>query len=79
MLEALLNVIEICGSQAELARRLDAIGAKQESPITCGSGHVWAWVNRDKKVSEIWARHCEAAVGGAVTRYELRPDIFGVV
>lgn len=77
MLEALIKAIDICGSQAEFARRLDVIGQAQTPPIRCGSGHVWAWVNRDKKISEVWARHAETVVGAQVTRYELRPDVFG--
>ena len=77
MLDALSRAVEICGTQAELARRLSSIGAVQQPPMICTSGHVWAWMNRDGKVSELWARHVEMAVTGRVTRYDLRPDVFG--
>lgn len=38
---------------------------------------VWQWVNGKRPVP---AQHCipiEKATGGAVTRYDLRPDVFG--
>jgi DNA-binding transcriptional regulator YdaS (Cro superfamily) len=78
MLDALLKAIELCGTQAEFARRLDAIGQTQDPALRCTPGHVWAWVNRDKKISELWARHAETALEGAVTRHDFRPDVFGV-
>lgn len=41
-------------------------------------GHIWYWLN--KKAGQVPAEHCqaiEAATRGQVTRYELRPDVFG--
>lgn len=42
-------------------------------------GYLWqietAW--RGKKPSPAFARRIESATNGAVTRYELRPDVFG--
>lgn len=32
---------------------------------------------RDKRPSALFARKIEEATAGAVTRYELRPDVFG--
>ena len=82
--EALKRAIELCnnedgkGGQTEFARRLNAIGEKQDPPLKpISDGQVWVWLNRDEKISEIWARHAEAAVGRKVTRYEFRPDVFG--
>lgn len=65
-MEALTRAIEVCGSQAALAR---AVGVKQ--------AHIWNWLNRDKKVPGEFVMRIEQATGGQVTRYELRPDIFG--
>lgn len=65
MITALERAIEVAGGQTALAGK---IGLKQ--------GHVWAWLRRGKRVP---AEHCaaiERATGGAVTRHDLRPDIF---
>lgn len=41
-------------------------------------GHVWAWLNRNKSGFPAELCKCvEAATNGAVTRHDLRPDIFG--
>lgn len=64
-MEALKRAIEICGSQAELAKR---VGKTQ--------GHVWQWLNRDRKVPAEMARRIEAATDGKVARHELRPDLY---
>jgi len=68
-MNALSRAVEICGGQSELARRIGG-GLKQ--------AHVWGWLHRGQKV--VPAEHCQAierATGGLVTRYELRPDVFG--
>lgn len=64
-MDALKKAIEVVGGQAALARR---IGKKP--------GHVWAWLNRDHRVPVEMCRPIEEATNGAVTRHELRPDIF---
>lgn len=67
--EALVRAVHIVGGQAPLAR---AIG----SPVR--QGHVWQWLNRAGRV--VPGEHCipiETATNGKVTRYDLRPDIFG--
>lgn len=63
------RAVEICTSQAELARRIGG-NVKQ--------AHVWNWLNSDSGLAP--AEHCraiETATDGEVTRYELRPDVFG--
>lgn len=64
-MEALQKAIDIAGGQAALARR---VGKKP--------GHVWAWLNRDRRVPVEMCKAIEAATHGAVQRHELRPDIF---
>ncbi len=59
------KAIKIAGSQSALAGRC---GVKQP--------HVWNWLHRDRRVSAEAAIQIEAATSGAVTREELRPDIF---
>lgn len=63
---ALNRAIELLGGQSALAR---ACGVKQ--------GHVWHWLNKSRKVPGDYVLTIEAATNGAVSRYELRPDIFG--
>ena len=73
MLSPLERAIEICGSQTELARRVS-----RHLPDPIVSQHVWNWVNRaEGKVPAECCRAIEAATEGRVTRYELRPDVFG--
>lgn len=54
------------GDQSKLAR---AIGVKQ--------AHVWYWLNKAKQVPAEHVLPIERATEGAVTRHELRPDLFG--
>lgn len=63
---ALRRAVVKAGGQSALAR---ACGVKQ--------GHVWHWLNKSRSVPADYVLIIEAATGGAVTRYELRPDIFG--
>lgn len=65
-MSALSEAISICGTQTELASR---IGGKVKT------GHIYHWLR-----SKVPAEHCaaiESATQGRVTRYQLRPDIFG--
>ncbi len=59
------KAIKIAGGQSELARR---IGKTQ--------GHISSWRRRGRVPPEV-VLSIEAAVGGQVTRYELRHDIYG--
>lgn len=70
-MDALMRAIEVCGGQSELARLIGGNVLPQ---------HVWNWVNRDKRVPPEHCRAIERATvdkGSVVTRYELRPDVFG--
>jgi DNA-binding transcriptional regulator YdaS (Cro superfamily) len=64
--KALKAAIKAAGGQTALARK---IGKQQ--------GHVAKWLHRDKKVPAKMCAAIEAATNGEVTRYELRPDVFG--
>lgn len=66
MVEHLKRAVEIAGGQAPLAR---AIGVKQQ--------HVWNWLHRDCKTPAEHVLAIEKAVGGQVSRHDLRPDVFG--
>jgi DNA-binding transcriptional regulator YdaS (Cro superfamily) len=64
--KALERAVKICGSQSELARRL---GGKIKQQ------HIHYWL--ENGLSPVQAIPIEQAVNGAVTRHELRPDVFG--
>lgn len=64
-LNALEAAVAAAGSQSELARR---IGVRQ--------GYIWRWLRAGKIAAE-YVLAVEAATGGAVTRHDLRPDVFG--
>lgn len=65
-MRALKKAVDHVGGQNALAR---VLGLKQ--------AHVWNWLNRDREVPAEHCRKIEQATGGLVTRYELRPDVFG--
>lgn len=67
-LEALEMAVAAAGSQSELARR---IGGKVRQQ------HVHYWLTQMKMIAAEHAVAAELAVQGVVTRYELRPDVFG--
>jgi DNA-binding transcriptional regulator YdaS (Cro superfamily) len=69
--EHLEKAVEIVGSQSELARRLtDATNR------TIRQAHIWNWLNRDQRVPAEVVIHIERATEGAVSRSELRPDLY---
>lgn len=63
-----------------IERAIEAAGAGQKGladAIGVTPQQVNQWVTGDRPVP---AKHCiaiEAAAGGAVTRHDLRPDVFG--
>ncbi len=65
-IDALHRAIDSAGSQRALAEK---IGKKQ--------GQIGNWIHRDKKVPAEVCAAIEQATDGRVTRYELRPDVFG--
>lgn len=64
-LEALKRAVDLVGGQSALAKKL---GCKQQN--------VWHWLHKSKKAAPLYAPAIEKATGGAVTKEELRPDIF---
>ena len=64
--EPLKIAVQAVGGQSALAR---AINARQQD--------VWYWLNVGKAVPAEYCRAIEAATGGKITRYQLRPDVFG--
>ena len=64
-LDALVKAAELAGGQSALAR---GTGVKQ--------GHVWWWINKSGQAPADKVLDIERAIDGAVTRHELRPDIY---
>lgn len=63
---ALQRAVDLSGGQNALARM-----------IGVGQGHVWYWLRRSKRIPAERAAQVERATDGAVTKEELRPDLFG--
>ena len=63
---ALQTAIKLAGGQTKLAK---AIGVRQ--------GHVWTMLNREGYAAIDYVVAIEKAVDAKITRYDLRPDIFG--
>jgi DNA-binding transcriptional regulator YdaS (Cro superfamily) len=61
------------GSQAELARRLTAITGR-----LIKQQHIWNWLNRGDRVPGEMAIPIEKATNGAVTRSDVRPDLYPI-
>ncbi len=64
-LSALKKAVRLVGGQTALAKTVDV---KQ--------GHVWWWLNKSGKAPAEKCIGIERATNGAVTRHELRPDIY---
>lgn len=65
-MEAIKRAIEVAGTQTALAEK---IGATQ--------GQVWQWSAGRKPIPAHRCIPIEEATEGRVTRYDLRPDVFG--
>ena len=58
-------------------RELDKDGREQlAARVDSSSGYLYLLAGGHRKASPTLARKIEEATGGAVTRHELRPDIF---
>ena len=64
--KALIKAVALTGGQAALARRLNV-----SQPL------VWYWVHKAKTIPIEVVGSIEKITEGAVTRADLRPDIFG--
>ncbi len=64
------EAIRIVGSQSGLATAIQPKHPKVKQQ------HVWKWLRAGKIPAE-YVLAIEHATGGKVTRYQLRPDVFG--
>jgi DNA-binding transcriptional regulator YdaS (Cro superfamily) len=57
---------ELVGNPSRLAKTLGVTGPT-----------VYQWIDGSRPIPSRWCIPIEQATGGAVTRYDLRPDVFG--
>lgn len=69
--QALQKAIDLVSGQTELARLLAGHTGR---PVS--QARVWNWLHRDALVPAEMVIPIETVVGGAVSRHELRPDIY---
>ena len=67
-METIQRATKAVGTQADLAK---ALGLMSQSQIS-------QWVKGRRPVPPKWCIKIEQVTGGVVTRYELRPDVFGL-
>lgn len=74
-LEALLEAVEIAGSQSALAAKVNKYLVEQGREPSVKQAHVWNWLNRQHETPADCVLAVEAATG--VSRHRLRRDVFG--
>lgn len=75
----LRKAVEIIGGQVALAESVRDWHRRHGNEVRVAQGHVWNWLNTTKTPMPP-AEHCRAieeATAGQVTRYDLRPDVYG--
>lgn len=70
--EAIEKVVEVCGGQTGLVRKL----AQLDPPVIVKQPVVSGWINRDRIVGRDYAIPCWLACDGAVSLHFLRPDLY---
>lgn len=68
-------------ARTALERAVQKIGGQSATARACGGrikqGHIWHWLNKLERCPAEYVLVIEGACEGAVTRYELRPDVYG--
>lgn len=70
-MKPLNKAVNMVGGQAALARAL-----QNRRHCNIRQQHIWKWLQKGRVPAE-YAMTIEGITGGAVTRYDLRPDVFG--
>jgi DNA-binding transcriptional regulator YdaS (Cro superfamily) len=65
-------LIEIAGSQAELVRRYNSVVTSEDRKITPQAVSKWKNKVPSERVLDL-----EKALDGQITRYRIRPDVYG--
>lgn len=72
------KAIELADGQAPLARKITEWHAAHGVSLIVRQQYIWKWLR--SKAPTPPAEHCRAIeeiTNGVVTRYDLRPDVFG--
>lgn len=73
----LMRAVEAAGTQTALADAVNAYIRFHDLKIPLiRQAHIWSWLNRTGRVPAEYVIPVEKAVGGRVTRHDLRPDIY---
>lgn len=75
--EALQKAVDVIGGQTALADALTKSMKREDRPIR--QGHVWKWLNKSKRLPELYALHVERLTrkkGAVVLARELCPEAF---
>lgn len=73
------KAVDLIGGQSALAKAIFGWHLLQGRKVKISQANIWAWLNVSKSPMPP-AEHCRAIeeiTAGAVTRYDLRPDVFG--
>lgn len=76
----LQTAIKQVGGQGKLAAAIVEYRKSRGFDCNVRQQHVWKWLNHQSGNPQVPPEYCvaiEEIVNGAVTRYELRPDVFG--
>lgn len=74
----LQKAIDMAGGQSMLARKITEWYAARGTDLAVRQQYIWKWLRSESFVPP--AEHCRAIediTNGEVTRYDLRPDVFG--
>lgn len=75
---SLYKAVEILGGQVRLATAIKNWNMAHGGNVKISQAHIWNWLNSRSPMPP--SEHCRAIeeiTQGAVTRYDLRPDVFG--
>lgn len=67
-------------AQTPIQLAAEAVGGQKQlaEAINVSQSLAWQWLNGRRPVAAHHCRAIETATGGAVTRHQLRPDVFGI-
>jgi DNA-binding transcriptional regulator YdaS (Cro superfamily) len=72
------KAVGLIGGQARTAVAIKNWHASKGREVKVSQAHVWNWLNSNSPMPP--AEHCRAIeeiTNGEITRYNLRPDVFG--
>jgi DNA-binding transcriptional regulator YdaS (Cro superfamily) len=74
---ALRRAVEIAGSQGQLAKRMRAYFTSRGIDSAISQQTISYWLQSATLIDAMYWPAIEDATDGRVTRYDLRPDVFG--